>query len=107
MRLLVMPSAPTEGLPTVILEAMACGTPVLATPIAGVPDVVQDEVTGYLLTDSRPGAIIDRINQILEGDEVIDQSLAAHELIEHEYTFDAAVCRYTRIYKDIVTSANS
>jgi glycosyltransferase involved in cell wall biosynthesis len=34
LKLLVMPSEPTEGLPTIILEALACGTPVYATPVS-------------------------------------------------------------------------
>jgi len=48
-RLLVLPSEPTEGLPTVILESLACGTPVYATPVSGVPDVVRDGETGFLM----------------------------------------------------------
>jgi glycosyltransferase involved in cell wall biosynthesis len=46
-----MPSAPTEGLPTTILEAMACGTPVYTTPVLGVLSVVRDGETGFLMTD--------------------------------------------------------
>jgi glycosyltransferase involved in cell wall biosynthesis len=60
-RLLVMPSQPTEGLPTVILEALACGTPVFATPVAGVPDVVRDGITGYHMTSREHSYLVERI----------------------------------------------
>jgi glycosyltransferase involved in cell wall biosynthesis len=48
MQLLVLPSQPTERLPTTVLEALACGTPVMATPVSGVPDVVREDDTGFL-----------------------------------------------------------
>ena len=48
LRLPVMTSR-TEGVSTTALEAMACGTPVCATPVGGIPDVVEDWETGLLL----------------------------------------------------------
>jgi glycosyltransferase involved in cell wall biosynthesis len=45
---LALPSA-SEGFPTVVGEALACGTPVLATQVGGVSEVVQEGVTGWLV----------------------------------------------------------
>jgi glycosyltransferase involved in cell wall biosynthesis len=41
--------SPSEGLPTVILEAMLCGMPILTTPVGGIPDVVAEGVNGLYL----------------------------------------------------------
>lgn len=101
MRLLVVPSHPTEGLPTVILEAMACGTPAYATPVSGVPDVVRDGETGFLLESVSAPTIAGEIESILERDELDSISRQARRLIESEYSFAAAVDRYDRILRQI------
>lgn len=105
LRLLVLPSRRTEGLPTVILESLACGTPVYATPVSGVPDVVRAGETGFLMTESDPVAIADRIESILDDETLADCSRAGRELIEEEYSFEAAVERYRLILGNLSSSA--
>lgn len=102
MRLLVVPSHPTEGLPTAILESMACGTPAYATPVAGVPDVVRDGETGFLLDDVDPSAIAEDVETILDRENLAAISADARGLITAEYSFEAAVQRYD----DILTSVS-
>ncbi len=50
-----------EGLPAVILEAMAAGLPVVATRHAGIPEAVEDDVSGYLVSERDTVAMADRI----------------------------------------------
>jgi len=97
MRLLVVPSHPTEGLPTVILEAMACGTTVLATPVAGVPDVIQVGETGYLINEVDSGVIAAEVEDILAREDPPEISHNARSLIEDEYSFGGAVRRWKNI----------
>ena len=97
LRLLVMPSQPTEGLPTTILEALACGTPVHATPVSGVPDVVREGETGFLMDSRDPSAIATGIEAALNRDDLADISHRGRRLIEAEYGLDAAVERYRGI----------
>jgi glycosyltransferase involved in cell wall biosynthesis len=100
-RLLVLPSEPTEGLPTVILESLACGTPVYATPVSGVPDVVRDGETGFLMGSNREADIRTDIGEILCRDDLDQISATGRELICEEYSFEAAVDRYSVILNQL------
>jgi len=62
--LFILPSH-HEGLPTVILEAMACGCPVLATGVGGVPQVVMDGFNGRLVPPGQPQRMADLICSLL------------------------------------------
>lgn len=101
MKLLVMPSHPTEGLPTTILEAMACGTPVYATPVSGVPDVVIENETGVAMTEESHEEIERRIRHTLSSANLYGMSQNCRQLIEEEYGFNAAVERYRRLFEEL------
>ncbi len=64
--LLVLPSY-TEGLPLVILEAMAAGLPVVATPVGGIPEVVIHQETGFLVPVEDVRALGDAILRLLQN----------------------------------------
>ena len=72
---LIVPSF-AEGLPVVIMEAMAVGLPVIASGIAGVPELVEDEVTGLLTIPARPDLLADAIERVIT-DPDLARSLAA------------------------------
>jgi glycosyltransferase involved in cell wall biosynthesis len=55
----------SEGMPNVILEAMAAGCPVVATAVGGVPDLVQDQVTGLLVPSGDAGALARAVGELL------------------------------------------
>lgn len=101
LRLLVLPSRPTEGLPTTILESMACGTPAFATPVSGVPDVIMDGETGFLMAGTDPADIADEIQDIVQRGDLPRIGENAREFVCSEYSFEAAVSRYREILDSI------
>jgi glycosyltransferase involved in cell wall biosynthesis len=58
----------TEGLPVVLLESLASGKPVVATHVAGAPDVIVDGHNGFLAEPKNPGDLADKMAQALNAD---------------------------------------
>lgn len=55
-----------DNLPTVIMEAMAAGLPVISTPLAGIPEMVADGQTGFLVPERNPRALAEAITRLLD-----------------------------------------
>jgi glycosyltransferase involved in cell wall biosynthesis len=56
-----------EGMPNVVLEALACGTPVVATRVGGVPEVIADEATGRLAAAAEPVELAAAVRALLDA----------------------------------------
>ena len=91
--LLVFPSVLPEGLPMVVIEAMAGGTPVVGTRVDGVRDAVRDGIDGLLCEPSNVGELTEAIARVIRGD-VDWQSLrtAAWQRQRDEFS-DQSMCR--------------
>ncbi|MCC7054572.1 MAG: glycosyltransferase [Gemmatimonadaceae bacterium] len=75
-----------DGLPTVLLESMALGTPVVSTDIVGIPEVVRHDDTGLLVPERDPAALADALQALLQS-PALQLRLARHAraLIEREF----------------------
>ena len=96
LRLLVLPSY-TEGLPNIMLEAMACGTPVLATPVGAIPDIIKDGQTGFIMENNSPECVAENIVRAMSHPDLGQIAHNARALVEKEFTYDAAVEHYREI----------
>ena len=95
-KLVVLPSC-GEGLPNVVLEAMACGAIVLATPVGAVPDLIKDAETGFIMEDNSPECIARNVIRVLNHPDIGEISHRARILIEKEFTCERAVARFRHI----------
>jgi D-inositol-3-phosphate glycosyltransferase len=97
----VMPSL-YESFGMVALEAMACGTPVIASEVGGLGYLVQNGVTGYTIPDSEPDALCDKLSWLL-GDahlrETMGQSAAKYAL---DYAWDKIAKQVVDVYGELV-----
>lgn len=75
-----------DGLPTVLLESMALGTPCVSTAITGIPEVIQDRVTGLMVSERAPQALADALSQLLRDSTLRGQiASAARGLVERSF----------------------
>lgn len=101
MDLFVLPSL-LEGLPTVVLESMACRVPVIATDIQGVRELVIDGKTGWLVPVNSPDAIASRVIYAFshEAEKHLIRENAYHWA--ERFTIEAAAQQYYELYKSLI-----
>ncbi len=92
-----------EGLPNVILEAMAMETPVIATRIAGIPSLIQSGVTGQLVEPSDQRGLELAIRSSID-DSARQQRFAknARSLIESQFSFEVRMKKIAAIYDQLL-----
>jgi glycosyltransferase involved in cell wall biosynthesis len=98
-------AAVTEGMPSAILEAMACGVPVVASDCSGVTEAVADGVAGFVVPPRDPGALADALAALWRDPDLRArmggagraQVLARHTL-EHEHG------NFLMLYREVVAA---
>jgi glycosyltransferase involved in cell wall biosynthesis len=97
---LVLPSYAHEGIPQIILQAQAMSRAVVATTIGGIPEVVEDGVTGLLVAPRDAEALAEKIYALLD-DRALSERLgrAGRASIEQRYSLDAMGERLLALYE--------
>ena len=92
-----------EGLPTVLLEGMACGLPVVATDIGGNNEVINSGVNGFLVPPKSPNALAEAILRLLNDPWLRENlGIAARNTVLMNYTWDKVTDIMTECYESII-----
>lgn len=73
----VAPNGDRDGIPNVLVEAMAMGVPVVATTVSAIPELVSSEKTGLLVPPRDPGALADAMERLLTDEALRDRVIPA------------------------------
>jgi glycosyltransferase involved in cell wall biosynthesis len=96
-------SSVREGLPNVILEAMAMGLPVVATAVGGIPSVVEHEATGLLCPPRDPAALGEQLAMLLaDADRRRRFGQTARERVETRYSMESMVRRHEAVFERVL-----
>ena len=94
----------SEGLGNAFIEAMAAGVPVIATPVGGIPDFLEDGETGFFCEVDNPKSIAEKIRYILDENnapEIQHIKSAAQELVSKRFLWDNIALQMKGIFETV------
>lgn len=92
-----------EGLPTVIIEAMAMATPVVATAIAGTRELIQDGNNGKLVPPGDPQALADGIIEMIDNPDLMNQYAEAGKLSSQSFSIETIAKEYKMLFESLLS----
>jgi glycosyltransferase involved in cell wall biosynthesis len=92
-----------EGFPNAVIESMAAGRPVVAAAVGGIPEIVEDGVTGRLVQNRTPVDFADAIEQVLDHpEESAAMAARASDYVRNTLTLDRMVTAYRNLYREML-----
>jgi glycosyltransferase involved in cell wall biosynthesis len=94
----VLPSL-SEGFPNVILEAMACGLPIIASRVGGIPDIITNDTNGYLVEAEDANDLANKIILLLSDDALRKKISDNNRYHVKKYEWESIILELEKIYK--------
>lgn len=103
-KIFVRPSR-SEGLGIAFLEAMACGLPVIGTPVGGIPDFLKDNETGLFCKVNDPKDLSEKIQRLLQEKDLYEKlSVNGKKLVEEKYQWEEIAEKMEKIFLSLEIS---
>jgi N-acetyl-alpha-D-glucosaminyl L-malate synthase BshA len=93
----------TEALGVVLLEAMACGTPVIGSDVGGIPDIIKDGYNGFLVSEKSPEGLADKIIELVSNEKMAEEfSINGLKIVKERFSWEIVTERFYRLYEQIL-----
>jgi len=103
VKVVVLPSFYGEGIPKILIEAAACGKPIITTDMPGCREIVIHELNGFLVKPHNPEVIADHVRQLLEDDGLCKQmGKEGRRLVESEFSIEKVNAETLLIYDELL-----
>jgi glycosyltransferase involved in cell wall biosynthesis len=97
----VLPTAALEGFGLTTIESLAAGTPVLVTPVGGLPEVVRDLSTSLILPDASSDSLADGLSGALLQPERLPTTSACRHFAEARYSWPVIAAQTRAVYESV------
>lgn len=105
--LTIVPTVALEGFGLITLESLAAGTPVLVTPIGGLPEAVQSLAATLVLEDATPEALAAGLIEALTGQRPLPTADVCQAYVRAHYDWPVIAQRIKTVYEEALQAANS
>ena len=91
-----------DGIPNVLLEAVASGVPVVSTPVSGVPELIECDRSGLLVEPNNPGMLADALDRVLQSPELrAGLTKAARAKLDPHFSLDHCSARLLALFQAV------
>jgi colanic acid/amylovoran biosynthesis glycosyltransferase len=104
----IAPSGKMEGIPVAIMEAMACALPVVATSISGVPELIRDGETGWLVYPEDPLSLSKALEYVYANpEEAQRRAQSGRQFVLRNYELSSNVSELASLFSKVATGADT
>ena len=98
----VVPTVALEGFGLIVVESLAAGTPVLGTPIGGIPEILNPFSEDLVFEGHQPDQLAEGIIEALSGDRILPTSQACLQYVRENYDWNIITQQIKSVYESVL-----